>query len=1233
MTQVPCAFCEQPPTEKIGDKGDTVDVYALRGGTAIDSVFQLGVAHAHIVAPDLPTPSLLVGVSLGAVHASAIAEILQAPAQLDPAERVDPVSRRAASLNRFREILFAYQDFAMELPGALPDAFEADAGRPLRPNPQAIHFQTERDSRQEALRARSGLIALVNDLFRQRITIRTMARLLRAMLGRKAASELPGWWRRAGWRTLEVGRFIQILVTAPRQCLQLWRSVTRAHIGGTARVLRSALESWHPSIARSFLAALLHPLEGRHSKGYTAGEIIFSTGRARIAPPLLLLSLLGVMVSSIGGWLVWWFVRHEPGFFFVCFLPALAALIACSLSDVWHELPSLREAWRASRAEKILAYYDLRNDLGNDYLVEELLIRLFDPTYHGVIDMPGVADRAMRGADNEYPARNHAARTFAAFMNADYKPMRVSAFVADLASGVMKENKADTPIVDGLRAAIATVPFLKPVANKESREFFLNGSNVANDATSPALDVLRLHLHPEVQKVRLFSVVPVTMRDRRHERSASIGTVEVGLAGLELSAFRDSHVDHEIVELYNSLVPQTSHAPERLPPKTLRALACFGSERHTLPDGSTEEICRHFVRSELKAIEPPNALHTTGKFLEAKTKTERQKIIAAAVAEGCRATLAAHFGRTEFGCRAMVAAVGDAPGAIEVCSHCTDYRPVAAARAVAEATPDNPPKAPAVEDTPASTADPAKESWKPKVNILFSGGVFRGVFQIGVLNALNELNVKPNVIAGSSVGSIVAAMVAHIFTLDDEARKQEIPRLASTFMTLDRLIITDRFADFVRRFTLRAAAARFSLRDADAFFRNYDASMVEFGSVARRVVGGIEHLFYVSPFKLAVLVDAFRQRNYSEAKRLICQYAQEACDRGLVGSEVLGAEPLALLIREHVLSARDRPRYSHAMPLSSIGSPDLAFLTTATNLSERKLEIFSSEDSGKHRAALIETLLASSAFPGVFRPRWSREILFHDNTESQFIDGGVLDNLPVSAVVKHLHDAAAAGKVDPRPHVPHLVLTASLEPEAPAIGPDEAARVARSWLAALDRARRLQYNQKIDRYAKVQRDLRYIWRRYNSVLQFSPIGADMLDIEVVVIKPKWLCDTFAFHPMLGFRRKTQAASIAHGCAATLSSFARIKNGLDDFEPHWAGGWAMQEKIDALGSNAIDMTPVDHGPGNCYFRENTPCPFASESLKAIPQDAMRSKVKEEVAGIHRACGRPETHTSSFPKTVA
>ena len=155
---------------------------------------------------------------------------------------------------------------------------------------------------------------------------------------------------------------------------------------------------------------------------------------------------------------------------------------------------------------------------------------------------------------------------------------------------------------------------------------------------------------------------------------------------------------------------------------------------------------------------------------------------------------------------------------------------------------------------------------RPLVSLLFSGGVFRGVYQMGVLNALSESGLRPDIIAGASVGSITAALVAEALShTHQDAREARIlraapiRRLAATFLALDRLILTDRFVDFVRNFTLRAAATRFSLRDADWFFRRYDsADPRRFNREARLVVAGLERLFYLSPFELRDPAKALR---------------------------------------------------------------------------------------------------------------------------------------------------------------------------------------------------------------------------------------------------------------------------------------------------------------------------------------------------------------------------------------
>lgn len=67
-----------------------------------------------------------------------------------------------------------------------------------------------------------------------------------------------------------------------------------------------------------------------------------------------------------------------------------------------------------------------------------------------------------------------------------------------------------------------------------------------------------------------------------------------------------------------------------------------------------------------------------------------------------------------------------------------------------------------------------------RIGIAFSGGGVRGLAHIGVVKALQEIGVRPAVVAGTSVGSIVGAALAagmHWRDLADLARSVFWPRL------------------------------------------------------------------------------------------------------------------------------------------------------------------------------------------------------------------------------------------------------------------------------------------------------------------------------------------------------------------------------------------------------------------------------------------------------------------------
>ncbi|MBP3821278.1 patatin-like phospholipase family protein [bacterium] len=80
-----------------------------------------------------------------------------------------------------------------------------------------------------------------------------------------------------------------------------------------------------------------------------------------------------------------------------------------------------------------------------------------------------------------------------------------------------------------------------------------------------------------------------------------------------------------------------------------------------------------------------------------------------------------------------------------------------------------------------------------KYNYLFGGGAIRGAGHVGVIKALNELNIEPEILCGSSVGSIVASLLAVGYTHDE---------LAKIFLSVNFELFRDISIGFNKKFAL-----------------------------------------------------------------------------------------------------------------------------------------------------------------------------------------------------------------------------------------------------------------------------------------------------------------------------------------------------------------------------------------------------------------------------------------------
>jgi hypothetical protein len=173
------------------------------------------------------------------------------------------------------------------------------------------------------------------------------------------------------------------------------------------------------------------------------------------------------------------------------------------------------------------------------------------------------------------------------------------------------------------------------------------------------------------------------------------------------------------------------------------------------------------------------------------------------------------------------------------------------------------------------------------------------------------------------------------------------------------------------------------------------------------------------------------------------------------------------------------------------------------------------------------------------------------------------------------------------------------------------------------RAKQLRYNKKLDQYQRAQRDIRMLYRG-TPVGQFEP-----LDLEVVIVRPRWLCGTFAFHPMLGFRRFDQIRSIAHGCATTLMELGRLvapphDRGPTRDGPQWLEAWGvapteLPQGIQTEPHRPIE--PVQAPPNRCWLRPKHDCPFSPLALRKTD---LPEATQVELSRIYRVCSRADTH---------
>lgn len=1288
VTKKPAPVASNPRIEPLfGHDKSAVEAFAFSGG-GFDALMHLGVIHALIVRSRHQTdtnrlPHAFSGVSSGAVMAAVAAEVMGQSAGT-------PDATCAARVARFRQILNLFLEAPQELIASLlPDLYEVKSGRPLKSLNLATHNTSERLERNDAVDARSGFIRLINQVLGTSVPLSAITRLTRIYLGCRAACEHARRWRREWrWKDPRLGRllaagreFVRGAVELPLIALRHGTSMAELVLWTYAVYLQGG---YRVARERFFDATEPRPSDSATDAGGALSLTRIWTARAWS-------SLLWLLSVSL--WYVFWLglvlavVWH--GTVLVVFaLANLLAMIGLDapaavstglrslLNDATGIAPTLHLVFALPFAiglvlllptlplyvldisvpKSLLRQLSLDRDLLADYDVRRFLVKLLDPSYYLEAATHGtVIGRALRGEGSAgAKSRRANTRMKTLYEMAHANRLHVAPAALDITRGqlVILEDTWPTgkgglkaspvPVVDALMASTARTPFLRAQKVEEAARhpddprkdsYYIDASTIATEPLNALMDYLRSRVAKEATSLTVYAVTPYPVRAATRDEGPMHGAMRVGNRVRDLRRYQVSHLDRQLTDVYTRVIGSADVVTE-------------------IPVNG-EELPRRYLSAQVVGIETKEPLRVHQKMLAAADDVERRKAALRSIAAGCHASIKVLFKQTlveafqaevtETTCPQLLAreplVAPDVTGLPEICQHCdrSFFK-----TSTAPAAP--PPPAVAVTAQPAA---PLQEIDKPWTVLLLSGGVFRGVFQVGVVAGCLQANLTPKLLVGSSVGSLMMTAAARLWSHSEDERPGRLRALAATFLALDQLVMTDRFADFVRRVTLRASYTDVSIKDIDRALRTYAESGPDsHNRTTRRVLAAAERLLYITPFELLRLVEASREDRWNQVGDQLVDAAQNFLNRSGVRDEILGSEPLQWLIDQ---LGMPKGKTCADQPAFDCYGPQMYRLVTATNLQSGSLEVFGMNAAMGQvtNASFSETLLASGAFPLVFRPRRESDVQPTMAQFTQYTDGGVMDNLPLYSAAKFIAHASNHGLAVRRPsHAPHLMVTGSLEPEFRRkdysdFTPDRA----EYWPAVRRRAKRIAYNGRAVGFAQAQDnfDLIYDYRQAQGYQNPRP----PVRLRVSVVRAQWLCGTFGFHPMLGFQRERQAKSIAHGCASTLAYlFGEAENAdyakawglsldplrnLREGTITWAESRTAKPDHKPLPQPTLRRAPKLSPPtrlesgerkGQCWFRVDATCPFSKETAEHGEDETQ----VRWLDFIYRTCGDSDTHES-------
>jgi predicted acylesterase/phospholipase RssA len=444
---------------------------------------------------------------------------------------------------------------------------------------------------------------------------------------------------------------------------------------------------------------------------------------------------------------------------------------------------------------------------------------------------------------------------------------------------------------------------------------------------------------------------------------------------------------------------------------------------------------------------------------------------------------------------------------------------------------------------------------EPRAVVVTSGGVFRGAFHIGLLAGLREIGLKPDLIVGASVGTLMGGALGSMYCRPDGGVIEE---LLDVFMNVDeRVALTHTLKNAARELGLRGRSVKLSPNRIRRLVRagaTRDPGFAATGAPSA-MIDALSDLFLIPHGCTREVASAFVAGDVTGAvKGLLVQLKTETVRRLDIERAVLGTsllETVAVSLLSNGLPAERLQR----QPYQPAG---IAFYGTATNLLTQSATLLGG--AGTHPDApfdFVEACLASSAFPAVFAPRAeSRVFPGTGHPDVLLADGGMFDNLPFMPAIEILSKTQRGYRAGSGAHLtcgdllrrrlshPDLFIVGALDPRLE----DDAATpwTYDSMLDVRDRVGTLRHNVKIRAFElasqRIDDQLSRLAKAAPDWLSSTePHFVDrVVNGGVLAIFPSskaHLNGTFAFSASMGLRPKRVQKSVADGCYQTLLAFA------------------------------------------------------------------------------------------------